>query len=104
MTDDEINVEIAKLCGYTNIRYDWINGCDCIKDWIHDKGRGIPYYADDFNAIAKAEKLIPDSLYDVWTQYLDETKRAFGKLSYLRMTARQRAEALLKVFGKWKNE
>lgn len=46
-TNEAINIEIAKLTGKVNPRYDWINGSDAIKDWVYDLPDGkIGYFRD----------------------------------------------------------
>lgn len=47
---EKLRIAIAEKMGYRNVRYDWVNGSDAIKDWMHEGGRGIPEYTADLNA------------------------------------------------------
>lgn len=47
---EKLRIAIAEKMGYRNVRYDWVNGSDAIKDWMHEGGRGIPEYTSDLNA------------------------------------------------------
>lgn len=102
MSDDEINKAIAEACGYTGIRYDWINGSDAIKDWMHDKGRGIPNYCNSLNAMHDAEKLLAnDNTLGGLVEYANKLMRICGShAACIHATARQRAEAFLCTVSK----
>lgn len=101
MTPQELNIAIAEERGYTNIHYDWINGSDAIKDWMHDKGRGIPDYCHDLNAMHEVEVsiLISDSLTSKWLIYMQANTNVCG----VHATALQRAEAYARVKGIWRD-
>lgn len=111
MTDEQINVAIAEECGYTGIHYDWINGSDAIKDWMHDKGRGIPSYTSDLNAMHEAELIFRRSAqkrleYGQFLTSMCADDNSDGKVygrEVWNATAHQRAECFLRVKGKWKD-
>ncbi len=62
----------------------------------------IPDYVNDLNAIAEAEKTIPDSPGSVWRMQLEWVCGTMGGM--LRATAAQRAEAYLKALGLWRED
>jgi hypothetical protein len=96
MTNEQINIAIAKACGWDN----------------DDIERGytlcqfseiVPDYCNDLNAMHEAEKIFDSALY---CRYIDElcTQAIKGKNSMYLATAAQRAEAFLKTIGKWKEQ
>jgi hypothetical protein len=102
MTDKQINVAIARACGWTELRED-----------ITGKAPGetanrvffLPMYCTNLNAMHEAEKTlkIADSheytnlLYDIACKAQEEN----GKWLPYSISARQRAEAFLRTLGKW---
>lgn len=74
MTADEINAAILQLYG-----------------WSAD-------YCTDLNAMHEAEDELRGNQYMVYATILDSVE---GSLFGIRATARQRAEAFLRVMGKW---
>lgn len=100
MTDQQINWEIALVCGW--IYYD---------GWHHPDGKSeLPNYCNDLNAMHEAEKTLwpmePIFLSTycellMKSRYPSEWGSAWG---YIHATARQRAEAFLRTIGKWKEE
>lgn len=104
MTDDEINAAIAKACGWTEIQDSGV--------WHHHKlwgypplkpGQGgnsfhyLPDYCNDLNAMHEAEKTIYNH-NNLWTAYYYHI--GAGPFS-LHATARKKAEAFLRIHGKW---
>jgi hypothetical protein len=96
MTNEQINIAIAKACGWGN----------------DDIERGytlcqfseiVPDYCNDLNAMHEAEKIFDNALY---CRYIDElcTQAIKGKNSMYLATAAQRAEAFLKTIGKWEEQ
>ena len=96
MTNEQINIAIAKACGWDN----------------DDIERGytlcqfseiVPDYCNDLNAMHEAEKIFDNALY---CRYIDElcTQAIKGKNSMYLATAAQRAEAFLKTIGKWEEQ
>ena len=120
MTLENQRVEIAEWMGFTGIRYDWINGSDSVKDWMHDKGRGIPDYPNDLNAIHDAEKKLTPMQWNLYTHFMEVVTRnpmdpvfqeGWQDINCSRLidallihaTASQRSEALLKSIDRWKH-
>lgn len=93
MKDQEINAAIAEVCG------DYI--CECCKDICKDC---VKNYCTDLNAMHEAEKIIRTikgvTIYD----YAARISKTHHYDELLTATARQRAEAFLRVLGKWKDE
>lgn len=89
MTDQEINAAIAETCGWKY--YD---------GWHHPDGRDkLPDYCNDLNAMHKAEGVLTkEQAYEYIAVLFDSTYEA------TLATARQRAEAFLRMLGKWKDE
>lgn len=102
MTDEEINIKIAELCGWKIFSH-WHNlwapprrvveyECDACP---------IPSYTKDLNACHEFEKTLTHindwMLYD---KALAETTEGFN----FHATARQRCEAFLRVHGQWEDE
>ena len=96
MTDEQINAAIAEACGWENVYQHPKNP----NVWVgKHAGRlqEVPNYCDDLNAMHEAEKLIYKHHW-MWTAYYYAV--GAGPFS-LHVTARKKAEALLKVLGKW---
>jgi hypothetical protein len=94
MTDEQINLKIAEVCGW--FYYD---------GWNHPDGRNtLPNYVNDLNAMHEAEEHIPDSIAYVYGNKIGTVTGAEDSLcmSFYCATARQRAEAFLRTLGKWK--
>lgn len=116
MTPDEQRIAIAEFCGWKwrdNVRpiYPPCGG------WFSPEGHGpfgpdaFPDYLNDLNSIHEAEKKLTDeqwSLYrlDLTTVCEREDKERLGYTpthqSFWHATATQRAEALLRTLGLWK--
>lgn len=101
MTDEEKNIKIAELCGWSNIRIGVLftvlcgtvprKNKYCRKKWIP-----IPDYLNDLNAMYEAEQILENQkfyhYYAVLCQIvLDEEKGCH----FASATARQRADAFL---------
>lgn len=90
MSNEQINRAIAELCNWG------------VKPVVHIDDKGIrvrehPDYCNCLNAMHEAEEMITGVL---WRDYFERLQR-HGKASGIRATARQRAEAFLRVLGKW---
>lgn len=100
MTDEQINIEIAKHLGWTAIAFSYGIGVIGIPpaknecDPVHLKS---VMWTADLNAMHEAEKVLKnldlyeEKLADIWG----------GTLYLFNATARQRAEAFLRTLGKW---
>lgn len=105
MTDEQINAAIAEACGWTDIHDDPTWG------WLgrppKSSGSGWPIllYTECLNAMHKAESVLTDDQYGLFSDYLYDTecKRQVQakRWRWLSATARQRAEAFLRAIGRW---
>jgi glutamate mutase epsilon subunit len=103
MTNEQINIAIAEVCGWTSIRYNSIHG-----KWMGTQPQEdrdayhLPNYCNDLNAMHEAEKIFDHALYCRYINELcDITIK--GNNSMYMATAVQRAEAFLKTIDKWKD-
>jgi hypothetical protein len=91
MNSRKINAAIAELCGWTEI--------DKLTNRGKPPGRlvqNIPFYCQDLNAMHEAEKIILD-MNDGYGWELSRT----DCFTIWHATARERAEAFLRLFDKW---
>ena len=116
MTDSEINIAIARACGWKDRPDPFYT--DKLA-WTHDEGAtwvstcDLPDYCHDLNAMHEAESyLLNDPT--LWGEYVRKVfwiqsespipaKDTMVGLS-IHATARQRAEAFLRVKGLWRGE
>lgn len=118
MKDNEINIAIAEACGYQKIAsYTLASGKR--PDGFHPKTNllvNIPDYLYDLNAMHEAEKVLdawPDNFSSPCPYALDQYCINLNGIvghnittpswAIIHATARQRAEAFLRTFGKWKD-
>lgn len=107
MTDEQINVEIAKACGWVDkgsVNYDRPddhlfkrikpNSWECEHSWQHEFN-----YCTDLNAMHEAEKKLL-RYHGAWETYGNKLICMFGCGAFA-APARQRAEAFLRTLGKW---
>lgn len=102
MTDEQINCAIADACGWRKEDgvYMWTaNGIDCTCHELWD-------WCNDLNAMHQAEKTLTGDLQNVFVYELRWiTKSKFwSDFKHCHASARQRAEAFLRVVGKWEDE
>lgn len=113
MTNEEINVAIAKECGWTVMQFgernlyrppEWDGGMA----WERSK---CPDYCNDLNAMHEAEKVLTagswKEVIHATNRYTNELCKVLGCLDtalfqFAHATAAQRAEAFLKTLGLWK--
>jgi hypothetical protein len=99
MTNEKINIAIAKACGWLLVK-----ACDgsLIGKLKNEQGPmdEIPHYCNDLNAMHEAEKVFDTALY---CRYINELcdLTIKGNNSMYMATARQRAEAFLRTINKW---
>jgi hypothetical protein len=117
LSDDELRIKVAELCGWKNIEPYRPNGCQLFKDLfglhIGMFGR-LPDYPNDLNAMHEAEKLLitcprldsTDTIKGRTDWYSSDLMRVMGGarrsslFSISHATARQRAEAFVLTMGK----
>lgn len=110
LTDDEIRVMVAELCGWKRRAWQDRKGRPC-KSWTSPEGRDMagmpPNYPADLNACAEAVASIPDD--GSREKYLWALKRGIMRNSATQgadefqvhsATARQRCEAFLATMEK----
>ena len=106
MTDQEINIDIAPLCGWVRVKTS--DGESFV--WSDGNGhwsRSVPNYCSDLNAMHTAEMSFPMSNCDFVFALArivgaDMSERSYADISKIaQATARQRAEAFLKAKGLW---
>lgn len=104
MTDQEINMEIAKYHGWTSFKevFGELLG---IPPYLNRYIK-IPYFFADLNAMHETEKCLlkMDNSLAYWETYSNRLVNMLGTTDVFHATARQRAEAFLKTINKWKYE
>lgn len=96
ITDNKINAAIAEVSGWTAI-------------W--GEGRG-PDYCNDLNEMHKAEQILWLRDYTLRQRFIEKLAAMLNKSEWRKMeavdmldlTARERAEGLLRTLGKWEEE
>ena len=98
MTNEQINIAIAKACGWKWERL-WTG--EFHGKPIGEQGpfRELPYYCSDLNAMHEAEMMLKSEDCHTYGCYCSNLYEDFGNT--VSLTARQRAEAFLKTIGKW---
>lgn len=100
MTDNEINIAIAEVCGILGPWKEKITPCGCDGQWdfFNQNGNRLPDYCQDLDRIHSAEKIELLSAnandYEYWLLKLSDGCAWHA-------TARQRAEAFLRTLGRW---
>lgn len=95
MTNDEINIAIAKACGWELTP----------NAWWYKAGEYLPFapdYCNDLNAMHEAEKVLPDLRLYIKFLYLvvsDDLLNTSNEPAFA--TAHQRAEAFLRTLNLW---
>ena len=110
MTNQEINIAIAKACGWSYRNADDGSG----EYWHNPQGKIkpddlIPSYTIDLNAMHGAEKTLTDDKEGVYEAHIylvcdvePDTIFASDMRKVICATALQRAEAFLRTLNKWK--
>jgi hypothetical protein len=105
MRDEQINIAIAEACGWTEEDNEseicWTR--DELTYCLHEDE--LPNYCNDLNAMHEAEKMLTEKGVNMWWEYVGFINRCnptpFGHETAVHATARQRAEAFMRVFEKW---
>lgn len=110
MNDNEINIAIAKACGWIKF-WQQTEEHEPIGHWEWHKGnvnlKACPNYCTDLNAMHEAEKTLTDEQKPLYVILMlkggGESKGVtLGAWWCLHSIARQRAEAFLRTLGRWK--
>lgn len=109
MTKEKQRIAIAEACKWTHFEedYDFYGFTQKLRmtrtRWRSPQGficPEAPDYLNDLNAMHEAEESLTSNQWEVWWQHmgriLPDNYRRGG-----RITAAQRAEAFLRVIGKW---
>jgi hypothetical protein len=100
MTNEQINAEIAKACGWTNVTAAHRSGRAPNADYV-----GYEFYPDycaDLNAMHEAEGTL--STANMYVMEVQLKRVLSAREFYFHAIARQRAEAFLRTLGKWEGE
>lgn len=114
MSDNEIRIAIAEACGWSKVQHrdngdiiglpakDYPKPCHIggSNDWAF-----VPDYPNDLNAMHEAEKTLTGAECLKYAEEVNLATKCFKHITPVIMifaTARQRAEAFLKVKGLWK--
>jgi hypothetical protein len=77
----------------------------CGEFQLDDGQLSVPDYPNDLNAMHEAEKVLKNNKDQRgWESYILAQDELLGSGDKIHATAAQRAEAFLKIIGKWKNE
>jgi hypothetical protein len=100
MTNKRINIAIAKACGW-QIKVKAYHAKPPAGEWKYLDT--IPDYCNDLNAMHEAEKALLklDNSCGHWETYSNTLAAKLGCIDIFHATARQRAEAFLKIINKW---
>lgn len=121
MTDEQINIKIAGLCGWKDIRrpidnnyhdypsdtLGWLMGrvAGIAPGDIHwQNARPLPNYAADLNACHEFERLsffTKGAPASRWEEYDNALFKICGGFAIAHADARQRCEAFLRVHNQW---
>jgi hypothetical protein len=99
MTDEQINIAIAKACGWKiNAKAFLAKPLD--KEWQYLDT--IPDYCNDLNAMHEAVRILESRERITYSDLLHQIA-GYHSYDVSEATARQRAEAFLKTINKWKD-
>lgn len=104
MTDEQINIAIAKACGWKFIA-DYCHGANDPPEYttVTPDGRHLcgyyPDYCNDLNAMHEAEALIIKLGHRAIRTYEDLLQKQIANIVFA--TDRQRCEAYLRTLGIW---
>jgi hypothetical protein len=112
MTDLEINIAIAEMCGWGFLSKDKFIVIPPNSPYSVQPLSTIPDYVNDLNAMHEAEKMSLSGS-TAWLEFAVNLMRVLeaeqmselnGMTCILQATARHRAEAFLRTVGKWKEQ
>jgi hypothetical protein len=101
MTNKQINIAIAKACGWKEEEFG--------PSWYQSYTK-MPDYCNDLNAMHEAEMVLTEEQMAIYAWEIDKAfppdqqdKIWFSRAyCFVHATAKQRAEAFLRALGKWK--
>lgn len=97
MTKEQINAAIAEACGWTQVDAVHRSGKAPNADYVGNEF--IPNYCNDLNAMHEAEKMLNATDLSCMGIWIARLLPKDGE--WFHATARQRAEAFLRMLGKW---
>ena len=101
MTDEQINRAIAEACGWSMEDGVWVWTADGIDRTYYE----LWDWANDLNAMHEAEKVLTDAQCVFFRTYLREQLGPHPASLYVwHASARKKAEAFLRILGKWEEE
>lgn len=117
MTDEQINIKIAELCGWTPADEQEIRSRAGNAAWLLRRGpwwrnaaektvatvEELPNYAGDLNACHEFEKTLEPMQHIAYDRHLHKLVDETVTWKW-HATARQRCEAFLRVHGQWEEE
>ena len=100
MTNEQINIAIAETCGW---RHEVLEPVDADKIWLLPSD--LPDYCNDLNAMHEAMKTLSEEQVEkVWETLCDMipiNPHSFRNGLVFDAPSKVRAEAFLRVIGKW---
>jgi len=110
MSEDQINEEIAYICGYRRLNTDRM----LVRDWRKKDAptwekagkpcAGIPKFCDDLNAMHEAEELLSETDMARYMETLARVVRNYDAEAWVfRASAYARATAFLLTLDKWED-
>ena len=106
MTDEEINIAIAKACGWKFIP-EYCHSEDQPPEFttVTPDGKHLcgyyPDYCNDLNSMHEAEKMLNKKQQNDYCFILMDIQNSWGGFKRLHATAKQRAETFLKTLILW---
>lgn len=112
MSEHEIRIAIAEACGWKLVADRWTNAKSMWGFEIHPGVMVLPDYCCDLNAMHEVEQTLEGDLRWDYLEHLSgvtyatdieerEPRMLESEWRSMCATARQRAEAFLRVIGKW---
>jgi len=102
MTNQQINIAIAELCGWTEISH-YTQAVDGWYGYEPEDGphSQVPDYCNDLNAMRKAMLTLTNKQGFGFLWYLNDMGFVGGDWELLTLDSQVLAEAFLKTLGKW---
>ena len=106
MTNLEINIAIAEMCGWGFLSKDKFIVIPPNSPYSVQPLSTIPDYVNDLNAMHDAEKVLTSEQINEYADWLLVICNSASSKNqhWFNATASQRAEAFLRTIGKWKED